>query len=342
MASKAYVDKNGIEAARWHPVGTGPFLFDSYERDAKITYKRNPNYWDTTHPPYLDGIQYIVLSDATVRKLAFQKGDIHEITTEGINAQELQKLGYNMITEAGGTFALIPDSKNSDSPWSNLNVRLAASYSLDRDALSTALGFGFTKPAFQIYPSFEQTAIPNLIKHNFSTDKARQLLKEAGYPTGFKTNMWVFSRVVPNDYPTALSAYLRAVGINIEVQNTTAAKYDEIRYAGWNNGLMNHSLLNYSNYAGFGTYFTGLQFPSVKLPAGYIEGADAMVATKEPQKELIQALMRIIYDDVMVIPYMEQTKICFLGKGVHNDDKKLFSLTGMSVSNAWLEPSARK
>ena len=49
-------------------------------RDAKLTYKRNPNYWDTGKP-YLDGIQYVVLSDPTIRKLAFQKGDIHEIAS---------------------------------------------------------------------------------------------------------------------------------------------------------------------------------------------------------------------------------------------------------------------
>ncbi len=341
MVSKDYVDKNGVEAARWRPVGTGPFLFDSYDRDSKLTYKRNPNYWQPGKP-YLDGIQYVVLSDPTVRKLAFQKGDIHEITSAGLEAQELQKAGYKIYTQPGGTFALIPDSKNNESPWSNINVRLAASYSLDREALNTALGYGFTKPAYQIYPSYEQTALPKLDKHIYNPEKSKQLLRDAGYPNGFKTSMWVFSRVVPGNYPTALASMLRAVNINIEVETTTAAKYDELRYSGWKNGLMNHALLNYSNFSGMGTYWTGLQFPSVKLPAGYNEGADAMAVTKEPQKELIQAVVRLIYDNVMVVPYLEETKICFLGKGVHNDEKETLNLTGMPVNNAWLEPSARK
>jgi peptide/nickel transport system substrate-binding protein len=342
MISKEYFDKNGIEAVKWHPVGTGPYMFESYERDASLTYKRNPDYWDKTKPQYLDGIKYVVLSDSTVRKLAFQKGDVHEITTSGIDAQDLQKAGYPIYTQPGGTFALLPDSKNNESPWSNINVRLAASYSLDREALSNALGFGFTKAAYQIYPGFEQTFIANLDKHNFSPDKAKQLLREAGYPTGFKTNMWVFSRVIPNNYATALAEMLRTVGINIEVQSATSAKYDELRYSGWSNGLMNHALLNYSNYGGMGAFFTGLQFPSVKLPAGYVEGSDAAATSKEPENAKIQALVRLIHDNAMVIPYMEETKICFLGKGVHNDDKKTMNLTGMPVINAWLEPSARK
>jgi len=340
MVSKAYVEKVGVEAARWHPVGTGPFIFDSYVRDSTLTYKRNPSYWQAGKP-YLDGVKYIVLSDATVRKLAFQKGDVHEIAVEGLDAQELQKAGYDMYTEAGGTFALIPDSKNADSPWSNINVRLAASYALNRENLSSALGFGFTKPAYQIYPSFTQTALPNLVKHLYNPDKARSLLKEAGYPNGIKTSQWVFSRVVPNDYATAINAQLTASGLTTTTETTTAAKYDEIRYAGWHNGVMNHALLNYSNYAGMGTFWGGLQFPSVKLPTGYTEGADAMARSKEPQNDLIQAVVQLMYDDVMVIPYMEQTKIAFLNKGVHNPGKKTYSLTNMDVNDAWLDPISR-
>ena len=341
MVSKEYVEKNGVEAARWHPVGTGPFIFSSYDRDSKLTYKRNPNYWDPGKP-YLDGIQYVVLSDPTIRKLAFQKGDIHETSGSGLDAQELQKAGYKMYSQPGGTFALLPDSKNNDSPWSNLNVRLAASYSLDRESFSSALGYGFTNPAYQVYPGFEQVALPNLDKHLYDKTRAKNLLKEAGYPSGFKTTMYVFGRVVPANYPTALADMLRAVGINIEVETPTAGKYDEYRYAGWHNALMNHALANYSNYSSMGQYWTGLQFPSVKLPAGFTEGDRAAATSKEPQKELIQALVRIMYDDVMVIPYIEETKISFLGKGVHNDDKALFDLTYMLVTNAWLEPSARK
>ena len=147
-----------------------------------------------------------------------------------------------MYSQPGGTFALLPDSKNNDSPWSNLNVRLAASYSLDREAFSNALGFGFTNPAYQVYPGFEQTAIPNLDKHMYDKTRAKNLLKEAGYPNGFKTTMYVFGRVVPANYPTALAEMLRAVGIDIEVETPTAGKYDEYRYAGWHNALMNHAL----------------------------------------------------------------------------------------------------
>ncbi len=339
MASKAFVDKNGIEAARWHPVGTGPFIFVSYERDAKLTFKRNPNYWDPGKP-YVDGLEFIILQDATVRKLAFQKGDIHRLAASGIDAVELKKAGYEMITDRGGTFVLIPDSKNKTSPWSNINVRLAASYALDREALNGALGYGFTAPAYQIHPGFEQTAIPNLDKHLYNPAKAKQLLRDAGYPTGIKTKMHVFTRVVPNDYSTAVAAMLRDASIDIEVDNPTAAKYEDLRYGGWSNAVLHHALINYSNFASMELYWTGLQFPSVKLPAGFLEGSKTMSATPEPDPKLIQAVVRLIHDDVMVVPYLEQGSIMFLGKGVH--DPALLTHPAISLQSAWLDPSARK
>ena len=74
IISKASFDKNGIDYTRSHPIGTGPFKFVEYIRDSKITYTKNPNYWDTGKP-YLDGIVYNVVAEDTVRKLMFQRGD---------------------------------------------------------------------------------------------------------------------------------------------------------------------------------------------------------------------------------------------------------------------------
>jgi peptide/nickel transport system substrate-binding protein len=340
MISKAYVDKNGAEAAKWNPVGTGPFIFVSYERDAKMVCKRNPNFWEPGLP-YLDGVEVSVIADATVRKLAFQKGDIQRFGTSGITAQEMQKAGYDMVTEPAGTYTLIPDSKNSASPWANINVRLAASYALDRESLAKALGYGFVSPAYQVYPGFAQTALPDLVKHVYNPTKAKALLTEAGYPNGFKTMMHPFS-VIPNDYNTAVAAQLRLVGINVEVDKPTSAKYTEYRYGGWSDGLMNHGLNSFSNFASMSNYWLGLEFPSVKLPNGFKEGMDAAQSSKEPDPKLIQVCIRLMYDDVMVIPYVEEQRIVFLQKGVHDEGTKMFTLNDYFDKYTWLEPSARK
>ena len=88
-------------------------------------------------------------------------------------------------------------------------------------------------------------------------------------------------------------------------------------------------------------YWLATQFPSVKLPAGLKEGLDAAAFTKEPDPQLIQAAIRLMYNDVMVIPYIEESRITFLQKGIHDPCTKTFSLNDYIDKEVWLEPSAR-
>jgi peptide/nickel transport system substrate-binding protein len=339
--SKAFVDKNGVEAARWNPIGTGPFIMLEFLRDAKLTYKRNPNYWDATIP-YLDGVTMTVIADATVRKLAFQKGDISRLPADGLDAVNLQKAGYPMKTAPGGTFTLIPDSGVAGQPWANVNVRLAASYALDRETLAKGLGFGFLKPAYQLYPSYADTRIPNLVPTTYNPAKAKDLLTQAGYPNGFKTVMHAFVRVIPNDYSTAVAAQLRAVGIDVTTDFPEAGKYDDLRTKGWSDGLLNHALGTGSNHNGaFTSYLGSTQFVSLKRPNGFQQGVDVSLAAKVYDPKLVQAVIQLLYDDMTVIPYLEQTQISFYQKGANDADADTYGLMWPIFKDCWLDKSAR-
>ena len=344
--SKAYLEKNGIDAARWNPVGTGPFIFDRYERDSKLTYKRNPNYWDTGKP-YLDGVEFIVIADETVRKLAFQKSDIdHYGPLSLLTAKELKDSGkYNIQTGGGGPYVLIPDSMNPKSPWANVNVRFAASYALDRQLLADALGFGFASPSYQLFQTFPELNIPGLVPTEYNPAKAKALLRDAGYPTGFKTVIHAFTRIVPADYINAVAAQLRAVGIDVTTDFPTSAKYEEYRYGTWD-GLCGHGIGAFANKnQDFTFYFTGLQFQYCKKPVGWQEGVDTSLASPEPDPKLIMNVLEIMYNDMMVIPYLEQKAFTFTQKGVHDDTNGRY-LAGPGVSIApweylWLDKNSR-
>ncbi len=344
--SKAFLDKNGIDAARWNPVGTGPFIFDSYERDSNLSYKRNPNYWEAGKP-YLDGVQFIVISDETVRKLAFQKGDIHHYGPLSLlTAKELRDSGkYNIQTGGGGPYVLVPDSMNPQSPWANVNTRFAASYALDRKAIADAVGFGFAFPSFQLFQTFPELNIPGLVKTEYNPTKAKQLLRDAGYPSGFKTVIHRFTRIVPADYIDAVIAQLREVGIDPTHDSPTSAKYEEYRFGTWD-GLLGHGIAAFDNKnTSLKLYFTGLPFRHAKRPAGWQEGLDASLASLEPDPKLIQNVLEIMYNDMMVISYLEQQAFTFTQKGVRDDTNGRFR-AGPGVSVApweylWLDKSSR-
>ena len=342
IISPTAVEKNGMEWANWHPVGTGPFIFEEFERDARLLYKKNPNYWDKGKP-YLDGIEYTVIADDMVQKMAFQRGDIHILASRGVMAKELKGAGYKYLAEAGGTFVLIPDSKNADSPFADKRVRLAVSYALDREALAAALGHGFAKPAYSLYPGHEATALKNFDKQEYNPEKAKKLLADAGYPNGFKTQIHTFIRIVPKDFITAIANMLKEVGIEAEGDFPEAGRYTEYRFKGWKNSLMGHGLAPFDNMnTGFSFYFGGIQFPSLKKPDEWNTVYNEALGSEYLDPVKTQRLVKLIHDDVMVIPYLEETVISFYQEGVHLFDFNKYRLMTPVHEDIWLEPKLRK
>jgi peptide/nickel transport system substrate-binding protein len=342
IISPTNVQKNGLEYARSHPVGPGPYKFVEYIRDSKLVYTRNESYWDAGKP-YLDGIEWNVVPEETVRKMMLQRGDIHRLTAAGITAQELQKTAsYTMKTCPGGTFILAPDSKNTTSPLSNLKVRQAISYAIDRETFAKALGFGFLTPAYQVYPGFREAVIPNLQKAEYNPDKAKQLLKDAGYPSGIKVTMYTYSRLVSKDFTTALSKMLGDAGIQIDVQFPETGKYEEYRTKGWSNAVLAHAMQNTENLnMCFKQYFTDIQMPSVGIPDGYQDAANASLNSPEVNPAKLQAAFKIINDNLMVIPYAEEVIAAFYRDGVHDPGADEGLIQNMVYKDVWLEPKVR-
>lgn len=341
MISPTAVKENGLDWARWHPVGTGPFKFVKFESDSKLVYEKNGNYWQE-NKPYLDGVEYQVIPDETVRNMAFQRGDIHVLEAIGKLANDLQKKGYEYRTRSGGTFVLIPDSKNTDSPFSDKRVRQAVSYAIDRESLVQAVGYGLLRPAYQIAPGSEVTKVPDLAERHYDQDKARQLVNEAGYPDGFKTTIHTFLRIVPRDYITAIAHMLAKVGIEVDTDFPEAGRYTEYRFRGWNNAMMAHCISPFANMNRcFSFYFGGRQFPSVQKPEGWEKAYNEALSSTEIDPVKTQNLVKLMQETAMVIPYAEETKIRFFQDGVHDTGYMKDDLHQWYPENAWLEPALR-
>ena len=80
----AAVDADPTKAAQ--PVGTGPFMFESYQQGGSFKAKRNPNYWNKPYP-YLDQVEFRVIVDALTRQKALESHDVDVIHTT--NAQSI-------------------------------------------------------------------------------------------------------------------------------------------------------------------------------------------------------------------------------------------------------------
>jgi peptide/nickel transport system substrate-binding protein len=341
IASKAAFDKNGIDWARENPVGTGPFIFVEHERGTRAYFEKNKNYWETGKP-YLDGVEFIIIPDVTVRTLAFKRRDIHEFTAAGLDAKELLNSGFPYHQRTGGTFVLVPDSANPDSPFANLKVRQAVSYAINRESLAENLGFGFARPAYQIFPGFEIAVVPGLEKTPYNPAKARQLLTEAGYPDGFTTSIYSQGYAVPSNYVTAVAGMLTEVGIITTPSFPDSGKYSEYRFGSWSKSLLAQGFGNFDNLNSlWGFYFGTTAFKSRLNPPEFVAASEASLASPTVDPALVKACVKIIAEQLMVIPYLEETVMIFQNDGAHNAGLDVATQVQFWSQICWLEPKAR-
>ncbi len=340
MVSPTAFNKNGIEWVRWHPVGTGPFEFVSFEREVNTKYKRFENYWQKGKP-YLDGIQYIYIKDPMTQFAAMQAGDGHVLEVEsGKIAADFKATGlFNIHTADAGTNVLIPDSMNTDSPFSNKKVREAVEYAINKDAIVKAKGYGFWEAAYQIPCPTGIGYVKNFQGRRYNPAKAKQLLKEAGYPNGFKTKI-IPHFAIDRDVAVSVQSYLAAVGIQAELEFVDQQKYIVYRKKGWKNALMFHGMSTYSDYLKNleGYVASGdLDFPSLKEPSELPRLFKETRATVTVELPRVQKILKTLYDDVTIIPVHTVGRASTENKKMHDSDHlKLGMLSDWRPENTWL------
>jgi peptide/nickel transport system substrate-binding protein len=340
MISPTAFNKNGIDWARWNPVGTGPFEFVSFERDVRTKYKRFDGYWQKGKP-YLDGFEYVYIKDPMTQSAAIQAGDGHILNIEaGKLAADLKATGlFNTLSVEAGTVAIIPDSMNADSPFANGKVREAVEYAIDKEAIAKAKGYGFWNAAYQLPCSAGIGYIKDFQGRRYNPAKAKQLLKEAGYPQGFK------ARIIPHymldkDIVVSIQGYLNAVGIQIDLEFVDYAKYIDYRRKGWRNALLIQGLALHSNYLKTLEGYVAsdkLDFPSLKEPAIVPTLFREALSTINLEIPRVQKLLKALYEDDTIMPVQTVARVSVQQKNVH--DTGVFSLGILSdwtPENVWL------
>ena len=190
-------DTYGKEIGK-HPVGTGPFALESMESD-KVVLKRNNTYWKKDELgnklPFLSKVIVTYAKDKTAELLAFResKSDlvlevpvevIENILGTLIEAQEGKNIKHRVESESSmsmGYIAMAIDSKE----FSDLRVRKAMNIAVNREIIINdwidgegwAATHGFV-PKMNNYP------IEKVKGHDYDPEKAKELMKEAGYPNG--------------------------------------------------------------------------------------------------------------------------------------------------------------
>ena len=317
-----------------HPVGSGPFVLQSWSRGQEMKLVRNPHYWrlgsDGKPLPYLDGVNFEVLPDDATRILKVQSGELDGAEfvpysrVEELKADPKLDMALFPSTKVEyGNFNVRPKLKDgSDNPLADVKVRQALNYAADKDAIVAIVTHGVGTPQSSYMSSATPLHTGSGAEFPFDPDKARALLKEAGHAGGFTFHCLVLAGSVDEiGIATALQQMWADVGVTLvidQVDNATrTARYRDADFS-MRLGLWTDDIADPSEGASYFGYYPNIQsqhsgWNNPEFNALF----EASQRELDPKKRAAQyARMQEIYRDGPIVPLYESPYPVVLKKGV--------------------------
>jgi peptide/nickel transport system substrate-binding protein len=228
IVNKAHYERLGKDAAIRQPNGTGPFTFKEFVPAQRLVLAKNPTYWGP-HQPAWDEVIFRNVPEDEARVSALLNGEVDLIAN----------LPYQSVTRVNGSgraravgvrgsrimfVALSPIVEPLKSPL----VRRAVAHAIDKDALIQGIlqghAYRLDTPIGPGMLGYDGDIGP---RYDYDPERAKQLLAQAGYASGFDLDFYTTVNRFPNDkeIATALVSMLNAVGIRARLQLPEFATY---------------------------------------------------------------------------------------------------------------------
>ncbi|MEM9430130.1 MAG: ABC transporter substrate-binding protein [Pseudomonadota bacterium] len=319
------------EAMAENPIGTGPYILESYDPKVQITVARNPDYWGPA--PSVDKMTFRFIGDDNARLLALQNGEVDivgEVTPQMMLS--MPQDGSVVLHQSRPIrYAALMFNMQGNAPYdiaaNDLNVRKALALAIDRDTLAQVLYGGFGQPSTTILPGWMFDLGDNhAVGFGYEPDEAAALLEASGWTMGSdgvreKEGRKLSLRMVaayPNvstvkPMPEMLEQMFAAIGVGIEivevedsgVYNSTYFEPGEadlfLEFASNNNTDPTYLLYNvFTTMSPWGY--------AVTSPGGNVDElakASRVAGSREEVVDLVREAYRSIVDDhVSTIPIL--------------------------------------
>ncbi len=225
-----------------HVIGTGAFMLENYVSGSVVNLVKNPNYWgyDERHPenklPYADKLTQLIIPDTSTAVAALRTGKIDMLSgIQWEQAESIMETNPYLMQDLTLSSSSALCFRCDKEPFTDIRVRKAMQMAIDLDTIAkTYYGgliegkpFGLVGPYLKgYYTPFDDW--PDEVKegYTYNPEGAKELLAEAGYANGFKTNIITTSRNA--DILQILQAYFADIGVDMEIklmEATVASSY---------------------------------------------------------------------------------------------------------------------
>lgn len=224
IISPAALAKYGSKGVAQNPVGTGPFKFVEWKSTDYLKVAKWEGYWRKGYPK-IDSITWRPVVDNNTRSAMMQTNEAHFAFPMPPEAVEtLSKKPSLEVTKAPSIIHRYLSMNTLQKPFDNPKVRQAINYAINKEALAKVAFSGYAVPAEGVVPKGVEYAT-KLGPWPYDPVKARELLKEAGYPNGFESTLWsAYNYTTAQKVIQFVQQQLAQVGIKVQVQALEAGQ----------------------------------------------------------------------------------------------------------------------
>lgn len=321
--------------------GSGPFKLVEWKKDQEMVLEKFTDYFKEGKP-YLDRVIWKAIPDETARITAIRNKEIDIILQ--LSQRDIKTLenvdGVNVV-DVTGTYWEYIGLNTTKGPLADKKVRQAIAWAIDRDAMNTTVKFGQATPLTggPIPPGHWADAELNMYDKR-DVEKAKQLLKEAGYEDGFEITLKVGQNKAQVDAAQVAKQHLKDVGIEVEVIQledsvffeALGKKDFEMTVAGWV-GFVDPDEFLY-NIFHTGEDWNQQAYSNPKVDELLEKGRTVM--DENERKEIYKEAQKLIAEDApMVFLYANQQASAIVD-GVKGFDVNP-TVTTISLENTWID-----
>lgn len=293
-------------------IGTGPFIFKSWKLNDQLVLTANKDYFKGK--PEIDGVIFKVVPDAETQRMQFETGELDVFDCDNARSQipyfEGNAKWKNCIVSGPRVGVYYYAINQSIKPLEDVRVRKALQMAIDRKQLLEKMFYGKGVIANGIMPVGLVGYNANLESIPYDVEKAKALLKEAGYPDGFSiTVAQITDRPSTLKMNEAIQSMLASIGVKVEIQQMDSASYFATRkegklpsyYSDWSADFNDPDNFMYTFFAEKNSVARSFNYNNAEV-AAQLEAARGMVNPDERYKLYQDLEKKIVIDDAAWIP----------------------------------------
>ncbi|MCU1762341.1 ABC transporter substrate-binding protein [Pseudomonas sp. 14P_8.1_Bac3] len=233
------------------PVGTGPFVFKSYQKDSNIRYTGNKDYWKPEDVK-IDNLIFAITTDPSVRIQKLKKGECQitlfprpadlKALKEDKTLKVPDQAGFNLGYIAYNVMDKVKGS-NEPNPLAQLKVRQALDMAVNKQQIIDSVYQGAGQLAVNAMPPTQWSYDTTIKDAKYDPEKAKELLKEAGVKDGTEIVLWAMPVQRPYNPNAKLMAEMlqsdwKKIGLNVKIVSYEWGEYIKRSKGGENQAMI--------------------------------------------------------------------------------------------------------